>query len=403
MSTINAPNVATIALRGPRLLFATLMLGMLGQGVATCAFVSALPQMASSFGARGEFIAQMTMSMVALGYMVGSLASGWILERAGSRVTLLGAILVFGLAGSGGLYLRTSTPLLFCCFAIGFSTSCMVTTCMWGIANEYQGARRAKVLGVSTALSNCSALTGIILGGYLAHRGGWPLSFIQFPVFCVPALGLAFVSIKQIRPRPETSAVPPQPFFIRLLPLYLLATLLFAVLFMGSTQFVFLLAEDGVDDPATRSLIMATVTVVAAFASLAYGALQLRVSAFGTFIFSLFGMAMGLAIAAWTFQPGFSVVAAGLIGVYAGLMVPYLYHTITELTDAYTRSRAIGLLSAFAFFGGFLNPIIFVPATRALGLRHVYLLVGTVMAVIGLVATTRLLSRGTAWKKPISH
>jgi MFS family permease len=319
---------------------------------------------------------------VALGLMIGALISGWVLEIAGSRLTLLASLAIYGLAGTGGLFFKSAPLLLGACFVIGFTTSCMVTTCMWGIAAEYHGDRRAKALGTSTALSNVTSLIGIILGGYLARRGGWPLSFLQYPVFAVLAFALAFISISQMKPVREAVRGQRQPYFLRLLPLYLLAMFLFAVIFMGSTQFVFLLVDDGVTDPGTRSLIISTVTIVAAIASIGYGLLQLRLGLVGSFIVCLLSMAAGLATAALTSSITFAVLAAALIGVYAGLVVPYVYHVVTEHSDAYARSRAIGMLTAFAFLGGFTNPIIFSPLAKVIGLRNVFLAVAIVMTLL---------------------
>jgi MFS family permease len=162
----------------------------------------------------------------------------------------------------------------------------------------------------------------------------------------------------------------------------MLAMLLFAIIFMGSTQFVFLLVDDGVTDPAIRSLVMSTVTIAAAVASTGYSVLQQRVGVLGSFVVCLISMAAGLATAALTFSTAFAALAAALIGIYAGLVVPYVYHVVTEHTDAYTRSRAIGMLTAFAFLGGFVNPLMFSPLAKAIGLRMVFLSVAAVMTLL---------------------
>lgn len=69
------------------------------------------------------------------------------------------------------------------------------------------------------------------------------------------------------------------------------------------------------------------------------------------------------------------------MGVYAGLVLPYLYHSVTERTDLHVRSRAIGLLTAFGFLGGFLNPPVFVALSKQIGLRNAFLVTSAVMAV----------------------
>lgn len=100
---ITTPLASRSLARGSsRLLYATLMLGLISQSLAFTAFVAALPQMAADFGSRGEFVAQMMMALTSLGLLFGALASGWILKRAGTRVTLIASALLYGARGCRG-------------------------------------------------------------------------------------------------------------------------------------------------------------------------------------------------------------------------------------------------------------------------------------------------------------
>jgi MFS family permease len=361
-------------------LYAALMLGSMSQALGFSAFVAALPQMAADLGARGEFIAQLTLSLAALGLVLGALASGWILEKAGARSTLLSALVVYGVSGAAGLFLRDPMSLLASRFAVGFTSACMTTTCVWGIAAEYSGNRRANGLGNSYALSAITAVSSTVLGGLLAHLGGWSLAFLPYPLFGLVGFVLAFVSLKDVRP--ERVAADSQPYFKRLFPFYLLAMLVYGIMFMEATQFTFILEEDGIRDPALRSLIIGTITTVAAVTGFGYGALQRRLGLLGTFTVGLGCMAVALAIVGWTTYIPCAVLGAALMGIHDGLVSPYLYHAITERTAAAARSRAIGLLSAFSFLGGFLNPLGIAALRREMGLRQVFLVVALLMAVL---------------------
>jgi hypothetical protein len=121
-------SVQVIARGHPALLFATLMLGMMGQALAFTAFAPALPQMARDLGEHGQLAAQMSMALAALGVMIGSLPIGWILEKTGTRSTMLAGLLAYGAAGAGGLVLRDATLLLATRFMVGFAAACVVTT-----------------------------------------------------------------------------------------------------------------------------------------------------------------------------------------------------------------------------------------------------------------------------------
>jgi hypothetical protein len=72
---------------------------------------------------------------------------------------------------------------------------------------------------------------------------------------------------------------------------------------------------------------------------------------------------------------------------------PYVYHAVTERSDDVSRSHAIGLLNAFFLFGGFLNPFMFEPLSKAIGLRNVFFFVGFVMAAAAVGTLARLVRR----------
>ncbi len=370
----------------PRLLFATLMFGHMSQGLAFTAFLAALPQMAQDLGEHGEVVAQMTMALAALGLLIGSLASGWILEKAGTRATLLISLAVYGAAGAGGMVLRDPTPLLATRFVVGFASACLATTCLWGIAAEYSGHRRARALGIVNSMGSFSSLAGTVAGGFLAQRGGWQVTFALYPAFALIGLGLGLVSLGQVKPGQMRTAAQSEPFFLRLLPFFLLAALLFIVIFMASTQFAFLLQEDGIKDPAARSMIMSTVTIVGTLTAFFYGWIQQRLGVRGAFLLGLISATASLASLGFGNTTATAILGAGLMGVFVGLATPYVYHVVTERTEPFVRSRALGVLAAFNFFGGFLNPVILAPLGRVIGIHGTFLAVAVVTAALALAS-----------------
>lgn len=395
------PNSDSIARGAPGMLLATLLLGQMSQSLSFTAFAAALPQMAADLGPRGPFIAQMTMATASLGLMIGCIVSGWVLQKAGTRYTLLASLIIFGIMGSAGLFLRDAAALLTSRFILGFASACATTTCLWGIAAEYSGDRRAKVLGVSAAVSNGFALATTVLGGFIAQHG-WPLTFVQYSIFGFIGTIVAFAGIRQTRPqRVDASAATSDSRFLkRLLPFYALVAVMFLVMFMSATQFAFIMQEDGIADPGRRSLFMAVVTVTGASLSFGYGALQRRLGLAGSFAFGAGCMAAALLIVGWAVQPAYLVLAALLMGLYVGVLGPWIYQVVSEQTDASSRSHAIGLLGAFAYFGGSLNPIVLSPLGDAFGLRKVYYLAAALMTALCLGALGRAMRDRGAVKAP---
>jgi MFS family permease len=373
----------------PRLLLVAFTIGHMAQGLAFTACVAALPQMAHDLGAGGEFVAQMTIAVAALGLLVGALASGWILDRAGTRGTLLTSIVVFGVTGAGAMVLRDPVWLLASRFAVGFAAATMTTTCLWGIAAEYTGNGRARMVGIANSVGSLASFLGTVLGGILAQRRGWAFAFIQYPVFALVAFVIASLSIRQIKPTPPEAGARSEPYFARLLPFFLLASVIFLVMFMGSTQFAFLLQEDGIQNPAIRGPIMSMLTVVSTLTSFAYGWIHQRLGSRGTFLCGLVSAAVSLTLLGASPTVVAAIVGASLLGIYVGLAAPYVYHTVTERTESSARGRALGVVNAFGFFGGFLNPVILAPLSKWIGIRGTFFAVAVVVALIALGAGVR--------------
>ncbi len=366
------------------------MTGAMSISIALVAFMASLPQIAQDFGSQGTFIAQMMVSIVSLGLMLGAPVSGWILSWAGTRGTFVLCSVVFGVTGACGMFLSSPTLLLASRFLTGFAAVVLTTACFWVIGTEYDEKRRARVFGFATSMGSGTSIFSVMIGGALAQLGGWRLAFLQYPVFACLILLLGLLSLQQVKPGADGGIQPRTPFFKRLLPFYLLAVLLFLILFMASTQFVFLLQSDGIASPTLRSVFLSGYTVVGALAGLAYGPLQQRLSMTGTFVLGLASMAAALAILGWIASPAGAAAGAVLIGFYIGVLGTYVNHFVSEQTDAGSRGHALGILMTFCYLGGFLNPPVLTPLGRLIGPRNVFLVAALVMAVIAVGAATRL-------------
>lgn len=368
----------------PFLLFVTLMLGLLCQGLILTATAAVLPEMARDLGERGEFVAQMSVGVGAFGLTLGAVASGPLLERAGTRLLLLSALVLYAIAGGAGLVLRTPVDLLASRLVAGFSASCVTTVCLWTVAAEYSGSKRARAFGVAGALTGCAGMLSTIAGGSLAQHGGWPMAFIQYPLFGVVVLVLACVSVRQVVPQHEHGSKKPPIESRRLLPLYLVVWLLFAVTAIGGAQLPFLLKDEGLRDPATRSLVLAAPTLAAALTSFCYDSLRRVLDARETFTLAVTCLLLGLATVGWSATPSYAGTGAVLMGICVGLVGPCLYHVVADRTDERSRGRQMGWLNTAIFLGIFANPIVFAPMVDMLGAHRVFLLAAVVIGTLAL-------------------
>ncbi|MCW2525094.1 MAG: transporter [Frankiales bacterium] len=369
-------------------LFAALMIGMTAQGMAITAPIAGLPQMAKAFGPRGDLIAALTIGVAAAGLMIGSLISGWVLERLGTRGCMLWMLAVYGFAGFAGFFPLDPLALLISRFVVGFATACLVTACVWGIAYQYDDLRRATILGWASSFSNVSAITGTLIGGLLSDAGGWRSAFLLYPLLAVAAFCVAAVGIRQLTPVADEGPAVGFRAYRVLLPAYAAAIILFVLLFMGSVQLSFALSEAGFSNSLMRSIILSLVTVWGAIAALSYGRVAGRFGRERTSAIALASVTCALLVVGLheVLSAPAAIAAASAFGIFAGLIVPGMYDDLSERSTPSMRSRAIGLLTAAAFLGGFLNGPIFKLLGEFLALRTQFLCAAAVALALAIHA-----------------
>lgn len=373
--------------------FTTLMLGHASQGFTFTAFSPGLPAMAQSFNATGHGmeIAQQSVTIAALGIIVGAFLSGKIIDIFGSRITMLTMLTLFGVTGLGGLFLANPWTLLASRVGNGFSVACLVTACVSTISTLFEGNARARVIGIAGAAGSAMALVGMLVGGALAQKFGWRAAFIQFPVFAVAGFALAFIGMRDTA-RPAHEATQKSHSWAKIFPLLVLAVIISMVMFLGPAQLAFLLSQNGITTSIIISLVMGTVTLFAVLVGIIFGSLEHRLGLQGTLALGFIACCAGLALLGLTPSLPAAFAGAALLGTYTGITLPYPYHAVTLKTPAHARAKAIGAVGAFNFLGAVANPFVFGPMTRAVGLHDVFVIAGVFMGILALGALAKLKS-----------
>jgi MFS family permease len=363
-----------------------LMIGQSAQGVGFTAFTPALPQMAQSFnaGGHGMAIAQQAVTIAAFGLMVGSFASGKIIELIGSRRTILIAMLFFGVAGSGGLFLKDAWILLASRVLVGFAIACATTACINTISNIFDGNNRSLAIGISSGTGSGMALISLLLGGVVAQNFGWRETFIAFPVFAAGAFVLAFFGIKNTHAEVAQETQAQAQSGAKLWPYFVLCVVIAAVMFMGSSELPFLLPTDGITKATGISDVIALTTVMAVPVSFAFGMIERRLGLNGTLVAGFAAITASMLLLGLLPRPPAAVLGAIFIGIYIGITMPFLYHIISIRAAPAGRAKAIGMVGAFVFVGGFLNPFIFTPITTMIGIHGTFVATGIFMGFLGL-------------------
>jgi MFS family permease len=352
------------------------MLGLVVAAMSPVAHEASL-YFASRSKTDGDMVAQMIVTAPSIGIILGGPLSGWLIGFTGAKRFFLGALAVFGLAGSAGLYLDDAFMLLATRFVLGLATSGIVTAMIVLISEYFTPEARARVLGFQSASGAFFGVLTIEAAGRLGEFG-WRTPFALYLLaFLVLALGVLYLPTSPRRVRgPEKAAPVDARSLIALWPVYLMIIPMFIAVYMPNIQVSFLLRDDGILRPLTQSHVIETGAFTVAVAALCFGMIRRRFSGtqilLACFVFQGAGIAiMGLSHAALPIALG-----CGVLGIGTGISNPLISDMIVARAAPELRGRAIGLSYTARYSGDFLNPLIVHPLGLALGLHNAFVVVG---------------------------
>jgi AAHS family 4-hydroxybenzoate transporter-like MFS transporter len=134
-----------------------------------------------------------------IGGVAGAVAGGLVIQRFGSRITMLGlsvvAIVSAGVLSITRLDPADTTVLLTLCILLGGALNAVQTT-MYALAvNVYPTAIRGTGIGTSIAVGRVGNVLAAYVGNVALDRGGTPAYFLTFAA----AMVLVFVSLALVR------------------------------------------------------------------------------------------------------------------------------------------------------------------------------------------------------------
>lgn len=332
----------------------------------------------------GPFYAQMLGTIPSVGLCIGGAAAGFAIDRLGSRLVLLWAIAAFALFGSTGLYIDDAAGLLASRFALGFAAIAYGSATIAMIGNRFDDIGRARALSWRNIAGGVAGIVSIMAAGGIAHSHGWNGVFVLFlvPLVMIPATLFAVPPAKpRATARREAAA---KESLVFLWPILLLAVFLAVVMMMNTTQFQFLMVENGITDPTDLSHVMLAGTIMSMVGSLLYSELGPKVGfslnySISALLLGMGGMTVGLSHGALL-----AAIGGGLTGTGSGWLIPHLSRTILGRTPAAARGRAVGFFFFAIYLGDLINPIVIRPIALQAGLHRTFFAIGAIVALSAL-------------------
>jgi MFS family permease len=296
---------------------------------------------------------------------------------------------LYGLAGSSGLYLESLTGILVGRAILGLAVAGVMVSATTLIADYYSGPARAAFMGLQAGFMGLGGVVFLTLGGALAQQN-WHYPFgIYLMAWLIVPLIIRFISEPDrhlnARPNQVGNVVERPSMPIAILGLiYGLTTLSQMAFYLIPVQLPFFLKQLVQAIPSQSGMAIALCTLFSAVASVAYGKLKQRL-AFVSFLPLIFGlMGMGYLLIGQSSYWAQVLVGLAIAGLGLGILMPNMSVWLSSVVSDETRGRALGGLSTAMFLGQFLSPIVTQPLTKVMELGQIYALTGGMLTIVAL-------------------
>lgn len=356
-----------------------------------------LPAMQAHFAdvANADFWVKLVLTVPALFIVIGSPIAGQMVDKVGRKPLLFGSALLYGLAGSSGIWLNSVFAILVGRAFLGLAVAGVMVSATTLIADYYQGDARANFMGLQAAFMGFGGVLFLSIGGFIADLS-WRFPFLiyLFSWLLIPTILSALYEPARASDKSDKTIALPEPSANAVVPVKLL-TLIYGATFLQMLAFYLIpvqmpfYLEQLTGAGATQTgLAIALSTLFSAFASMNYGKFKRHFSFISilAIAFGLMGVGyigIGLVSSYWLM-----LLVLIPIGIGLGLIMPNLNVWASNEVPNTLRGRALGGLTTFMFLGQFLSPIVSAPVSNAVGLTATYGLTGVLLAVVSAILWT---------------
>ena len=346
-----------------------------------------LPQMTKAFSDQphAAFLVRLILTIPALFIAATAPIAGKLIDRFGRLKLLTGALLLYTVAGSAGIYLQNIYAFLVARALLGVAVGISMTIVVTLVADYYSGAERQRFVGIQIAFMSIGGILFLTLSGFLADVG-WRYPFLLYLLaLVILPLTWRFLyepeAIKTIRQGPSRQVKAPAFIFI----LFVNTLLMWIAFFLVPVQIPFHLVSLGVGRNALIGMALATSTASSAISSYWYHRIKGQRS-FSSVYFIGYGlMGIGFTCLALTATYPLAVLSLFFIGMGIGAMMPNTNMWVMLLAPPEIRGQEIGKLTMFWFLGQFLSPFVAQPLIRPFGISGIFGLAGLLLFLLALL------------------
>lgn len=186
----------------------TLLLGI--QPVTTDLYLPALPALTQGFGG-SVAQAQFTLTALLLAFGVSQLVWGPLSDRFGRRPILIGGMVLYMLATTGGAFSQSMEQLIAWRTLQGVAMGAAVMCARAIVRDLYAPAEGARMMSKGLTGLGVIACVSAPLGGVLSDHFGWRVALLALSVFGAGTLSVLVWRFQETVPRLNPDALRPGP------------------------------------------------------------------------------------------------------------------------------------------------------------------------------------------------
>ncbi len=353
--------------------------------MAGAAIAPALGIIKQHFASAPDLLVQLIVSMPALLIIITSLFFRTISNVLRTRAIAIIGLLLYVLTGAGCFFVRDIHVLLAMRALLGVSVGLIMPLSTGLLAYYFPPSELARLMGLSAAMNQMGGVVATLLAGLLATIE-WNYAFLVYILGLIAlVMVLVWLPDEQLSSHDKQGNAFEPRHLLKFHPSVIGMFLLMLIFFIFPTNFAIIAGQQTSLSPHAITIIMVALDVVAFFVGLAFGRLM---KAFRRPIkyFAPISFLLGYGL----YLPGnitCLLMGSALIGVAAGVGVPYL-NTIASIKGGKNSATTVmPLLSAALYLGQFISPIVVMPLSSMFGHDDVTApyKAGVIMSVIFLI------------------
>lgn len=336
--------------------------------MAIIALVPVLPMLLKEFAATPSHavLVPVAMTVPALCVALFSPLAGWLSDRIGRKVLLIGALLAYAAFGIVPMFLDGLVQIVAARIALGLVEAIIMTVSTVLIGDYFEGERREKWISVQIGSASIAAIILIAVSGALAEQFGSRGPFLLYLLAIPAALVAATILYEPEVTKPLSTAEDALYPFAVVLPLALTTVFVGVSFYTVIVQLGPILQISGDVPPITIGLIGAVCNIAVTIGAMAFHKSGREAGA-GLLCAGLAISSIGYAGAG--LSGSLPLIAGSLIfaSIGSGIMLPNMLTWTMRSLPPQSRGRGMGLWTGAFFLGQFLAPVVAAVVTGATG------------------------------------